>query len=444
MKGDEPLAERPGSVALATGEPAPGTAIELWRPPGTIAPLPERTPAAPPRWRAGVGRVTSLARRHRFRSALVVLLLVMSPWEASYAAAVAGPGSGSLGARSTDWVRDHGGASLVGWVENLWYSHHSPPQGGRPPKGAIPVAAPTSTVAGPTPVDHLSRPAPIPALASPPLPGEGIWHPVGRPVSGLPATYEAFLRPDAVHTSLVAGVAWMDTRLLRATLYSGSYIPGGGPWAYSAPVGADASHYLVAAFNSGFRLKDSQGGYFSEGRMVAPLRNGAASLVIYRDGSVTVGQWGRDAVMGPDVSAVRQNLRLIVDGGHPAPGLTSPWAWGATLSNRVYVWRSAVGVTADGALVYVAGPGLDASSLANLLVRAGSVRAMELDINTDWVNFTSYRPDAPLGPALPSNGSLLLGQMSGGTGRYLMPWWNRDFIAMFARSSQVPPATRTS
>ena len=45
-------------------------------------------------------------------------------------------------------------------------------------------------------------------------------------------------------------------------------------------------------------------------------------------------------------------------------------------------------MTADGALVYVGGPGLNITDLADLLVRAGAVRAMELDINTDWVNFS--------------------------------------------------------
>ena len=64
--------------------------------------------------------------------------------------------------------------------------------------------------------------------------------------------------------------------------------------------------------------------------------------------------------------------------------------WGFTLGNAVYVWRSGLGVTADGALVYVGGPGLNITDLANLLVDAGAVRAMELDINTDWVNFSTY------------------------------------------------------
>jgi len=361
----------------------------------------------------------------------VVLLVCLSPWEVSLAWAVTGPGAGSLSGRTADWFRDHGGASTVAWVENLWYSHHQPPRGGHPPRGAIPASSPataSAVITGP----HLAPPPAISPLVFPGLPGEGLWRPVGRPVHGLPAVYEAFLRPDSVHTSLIAGVAWMDTTRLRASLYGGSYIPGRGPWAFAPPISPAAATSLVAVFNSGFRMKDARGGYYEAGRTAVPLVDGAASFVIYRDGRATVAQWGRDATMTPDVFAVRQNLRLLVDAGAAVPGLDGRWAWGATLGDKVFVWRSGVGVTAEGALVYVAGPGLDAPSLAGLLVRAGALRAMELDINTDWVNMTVYTPAAANAPAAPGNGSTLLPEMRGGTVRYFEPWWNRDFITMSA------------
>ncbi len=105
--------------------------------------------------------------------------------------------------------------------------------------------------------------------------------------------------------------------------------------------------------------------------------------------------------------SVRQNLDLLVDNGQPVPGLdaTDTTKWGATLGNAVYVWRSGLGVTADGALVYVGGPGLNITDLADLLVRAGAVRAMELDINTDWVTFATLRPVTADGAATPANGT---------------------------------------
>ena len=66
------------------------------------------------------------------------------------------------------------------------------------------------------------------------------------------------------------------------------------------------------------------------------------------------------------------------------------------------------------------------------------MRAMELDINTDWVNFASYSPASPTGLASPANGADLLSNMAGTPGRYFEPWWSRDFITMSARPTPRP------
>lgn len=380
---------------------------------------------------------------HKVRSVLVALLVLLSTVLWSAGSALTNPAMGSsLSGRLAEWAREHGGGSLVVWAENLWYSHHAPPVGGKPAKGALPAA--THVSAPPAPVTapaHLPAPAPIAPVASPPVTGEGQWKPAGRLIDGVPAVYETFVRPDSVHTSVVTGVAWMDTELLSATLYSGSQIPGHGPWSYTAPVSAQDATSLVAAFNSGFLMSNANGGYYSEGRTAYPLRAGAASFVIYRDGRATIGQWGRDVTMEPDVASVRQNLVLLVDNGQPVSNLNAAdtSVWGYTLSNRVYVWRSGVGVTANGALVYAGGPNLDIVDLANVLARAGAVRAMELDINTDWVNFATYAPASSGGAANAANGSTLVPGMSGGPGRYLESWWSRDFFTMSARPSARTP-----
>ncbi len=339
----------------------------------------------------------------------------------------------SISSRFAEWAREHGASSVVNWVESEWYSHHPPPVGGKPPAGAIRRPA-SKPVAAPSTLAHLPAPTPIVPPVSPALPGEGQWSPAGRLVGGLPAIYETTLRPDLVHTSYVAGVAWMDTKLLKAALYSGSQIPGGGPFTHSAPIAGAAATSLVAAFNAGFLMSAANGGYFTDNRTVFPLRSGAASFVVFANGTSSVGMWGRDETMTPNVVSVRQNLDLVVDGGQPVPGLdaSDTTRWGATLGNRVYVWRSGLGVTATGALVYVAGPGLNITDLADLLVRAGAIRAMELDINTDWVNLSTYQPSLPNGQATPANGTELLPGMTGTPGRYFQPWWARDFITMSA------------
>ncbi|MGH9071351.1 MAG: hypothetical protein ACRDX8_09385, partial [Acidimicrobiales bacterium] len=154
----------------------------------------------------------------------------------------------------------------------------------------------------------------------------------------------------------------------------------------------------------------------------------------YNNGTVNIGSWGTGSFkMASNVAAVRQNLSLIVDNGSPVPGLASgSYAkWGTTVGNAVLVWRSGLGITANGALVYAAGDALSASSLANVLSRAGAVRAMELDINSDWTNYFSFDP-APGQPAQPSNGTRLVKDMVQGPSRYFSSE-PRDFIAMMAR-----------
>ena len=114
-------------------------------------------------------------------------------------------------------------------------------------------------------------------------------------------------------------MAWMDTKLLKATLYSGSEIPGGGPVYHTAPVPPRRRRLVVAAFNAGFLMSDAKGGYYTDGKTILPLRAGAASFVVYTNGPR---RWamgpGRDHDAQRD--SVRQNLDLLVDGGKRSLG----------------------------------------------------------------------------------------------------------------------------
>lgn len=378
------------------------------------------------------------AGRHPKSVTAVIVVMAMTPIWWSLGGALASANTLPPQVQFVEWASNHGGGGFVRWIENIWYSHNAPPKGGQPPKGAIPtpVALKRGVTASAPP--HLPAPAAIVPIASPALPGEGQWHPAGPTVGGVPTMYEAYLRPDPVHTSLVAGVAWMDPKLLRAQLYAGAVNPGGpGPWTPSAPISGSAAQDLAAAFNAGFLMSDSEGGFYLDGKTAVPLRPGAASFVIYANGTATVGAWGSDVKMTSSVVSVRQNLSLLVNNGAPVPGLNKndTTVWGATLGNQIYVWRSGVGITANGALVYVGGPGLNITTLANLLVRAGAVRAMELDINTDWVNFFSFAPPAGQAAA-PSNGTPLLSDMVRPVSRYFGPT-NRDFFTMSVRNNPL-------
>lgn len=334
------------------------------------------SPAAGTRWR----------RRRVLRAALVVAVAVAVLPSVSVGRALVAPGTDSVAARLAEWGRGHGMSSVIDALERATYT--------APKVGGAPVAGPLARLPVSTGANRMT-PAlpPVPPLASPPLPGEGTWR-VLATVNNQPALQVTYLRPDAVHTSYTSAITWMDPSLLRFVLHPGSQEPGGTGWAQPPQLTAAERPALVAAFNGGFRLNAARGGFYESGRTAGQLRVGAASLVITSDGRAHVGQWGRDIGPGANVVAVRQNLNLLVDGGVPVPGLDSSTSknWGATVGNRLFVWRSGVGETASGALVYVAGNRLSVSSLAELLRRAGAVRAMELDINQTWTSFISYSP----------------------------------------------------
>jgi len=373
----------------------------------------------------------------KLRIALVVVLVALTPVMWSYGRVLTRKSSDGLGVRSVEWVRDHGGSPLVAWIENEWYQHHAPPKGGLPK--VLPSVAPAVTTAPPPPADV---PEPVRLLVDAPLPAEGVWQPTGRTQNGgPPLLYTTFMRPDSVHTSLVTGLAWMDTKRVRFELWSGSQEPGGSGWHLQAPIPVGVRPDLVAAFNSGFKLADSRGGYYAEGRTARPLAAGKASMVFHADGSFDVGAWGTEVTMTPDVVGVRQNLQLLVDNGELAPNLdkASPAIWGWTVQNKTLVWRSGVGVDAHGHVLYAAGNGLSVASLANVLKAAGAVRAMELDINSAWTHFFWYHDDPTAGTAgtagtVGTVGNKLLIDMTKSPGLYFESS-SRDFVAVFVRRS---------
>jgi len=381
----------------------------------------------------------SFGRRHRWLSLFgCVLALFLTVAGYSYVKAVSRDTGDNVQAKSVEWLRDNNMGWLVNKVERWWYTGPGKPKSGGDPTRDIVVAggaASTTTTtssgsATPSGPAHLTPPKNLVSPAANPLPGEGEWQPIGPTIGGLPGMYATQIRPDDVHTSVLGLVVWIDPKLVTGKLYPGREEPG-GKWATPSAIPPEDQPTIMAAFNGAFKIKDSLGGYYSEGREAAPLKNGLASLVIYKDGTMAVGEWGRDFSMTPEVESVRQNISLIVDNGAPAPGIEndSNGKWGATLGGDVLVWRSAIGQTADGALLYVASDALSAPALADMLVRAGAVRAMELDINHAWVNFNTYEFDPATGKATGTKG---LPDMMKSGNRYLSPD-SRDFVGLFPR-----------
>ncbi|MCU1454476.1 MAG: hypothetical protein JWN46_2622 [Acidimicrobiales bacterium] len=372
------------------------------------------------------------ARRRRRRRArrivYVVLLILLSPAIYSYIQALRYPGSASMAVRSIEWMRDHGGGGLVDNIEVWYYTHNGPPKSGRPtgPLPPVPSRLQRGTIAEAISSGHLGALHPA---TKPSHRGEAVWLPGPTVGGGRPGIFTSWFRPDPKHPTLVAGVLSIDLTAAKLDLVAGTREPGGGPWPGTAQVDPALLSRTLAAFNSGFKMHDSHGAFYLDGRTAYRFKPGSASLVIYRDGSVNIGAWGREVAMSPNVHAVRQNLSLIVDGGKPVPGLVHNWdkLWGSRKSQLEYVWRSGVGIDAKGHIIYVAGNKFTLQTLADALVQAGAVRAMQMDIHNAMVSASLYR-QTPGGVA----SSKLLPAMPRPATRYLQPD-QRDFFTVVAR-----------
>ncbi len=408
--------------------------------PATAGPVPSQRSVPRP------SRATFI-RRRIVTGVAVVMVLVMGWAMFTLGLAFAAPGGESAVARTAEWARSNHLGVVVNQLERWQYAADPPAEGGTVAGGVqLPVVPPGGGASGQQQSQAATKAGTkaaaaalakaqaaavlptVPSAVAPPLPQEGHWATVAQ-VAGVPAVQLAYVRPDAEHTSYLSSIMWLDPSLLSFQLHPGTTQPG-GTWNTPSQVPPDQRAQLMATFNSGFTLTDSRGGYYAEGRTVKDLRDGAASLVLMKNGTVNIGAWGRDIGMSDDVAAVRQNLDLMIDNKQIAPDIdsTNTSKWGKTLGNTLYVWRSGVGITETGKIVYVSGNALSTSSLAALLQRAGAVRAMELDINQTWVTGMWYEHPTAGGIVAHMNNSDSVRDSE----RYFQDT-SRDFIAVSAR-----------
>jgi hypothetical protein len=295
--------------------------------------------------------------------------------------------------------------------------------GAKPAAGAG-AAAPTPAVAVP---HTYPLQAPLVAAAARAFPNEGQWRVLAADSRGEPVVQGTLLR--AAGTSAPVAIAWIKESAARFELHPG-YAQPGGSWSQPDMLPRDRRDGLIATWNGGFLMGDSEGGFYLDGKQYGPLVPGVAAEVFRRDGSFTVGVWGRDVKLDSGVAGVRQQRQLMIDGGRIAGDIDSLFTWGVTDGGATYVRRSGVGVTADGDVVFALGPTMSPRSLATALQQAGAVRAMELDINISWPSFMAYDSSGSPGDPRPFK----WGDYPRSAERYFSHS-ARDFVAVYARAT---------
>lgn len=265
----------------------------------------------------------------------------------------------------------------------------------------------------------------------------GLLGPLAASMAGThrrpPISLETVSMPGIASTVYVARI---DPRQTTLALYPGTSEPPVAVPRGPASIPRAERWRLLATFNGGFKYTSIglENGFSVDGHTYVPLKRGLGTLVEDRGGSVAIETWHGGPTPPPSVVFARQNLRLIVDKGRVAAGIEDAALWGATLGHVPAVWRTGIGVDAHGDLVYVAAADLTAPALATVLVRAGAVRAIELDINPEWPTFIVYGHRAGLHPWM------FVPNPQQSQWRYLAPD-SRDFFAVYrrvGRSDTVP------
>jgi hypothetical protein len=226
----------------------------------------------------------------------------------------------------------------------------------------------------------------------PPFPDEGAWNQIYNGTSGA-LLAKTFVRPDPQRSYAIAYLVKMNMDSLTLHDVAGLVEPGGreNPGPGKIPTSVQKSNLLVASFNGGFQRKDGQYGMIVDGKTYLPLQKNLATLIMYSNTKPQIINYnGQD--LGLNVLAVRQNGPMLLENSKDVTS-SSQWnmeTWGLTTTNSMYTWRSGVGVTKDGNLIYAAGPSLVPQTLSAALKAAGAVNAMQLDINPVWVRFTIF------------------------------------------------------
>ncbi len=274
-------------------------------------------------------------------------------------------------------------------------------------KEEIPTPQPSATLLlSPTPA-WMPQPVSLIAAAG----GEGLWSAYIQNPTGQTLAYRTFVLPDPARPYTVVGIVAFDGVRTRLHYVLGWYEPHSptGPRRTGLMPSEDRSPgTLLAMFNGGFKARHGQFGAMADGVVALPARDDLATLAIYRDGRLALGEWGNDLRDSPDLLAWRQNGPMLVHAGQIDPSVedASPAAWGDTIRQSTPTWRSGIGLSADGkTFYYVCGSSLTVEMLAKAMLAAGIQNGMQLDINNYWVHFVAVRDQGDtrsLEPLFPS------------------------------------------
>jgi len=292
-----------------------------------------------------------------------------------------------------------------------------------------------------------------PLYMDPPLEGEGIWESASSPrdVLGEPIVYKTFYRSSVQFPNAIVYMMVIDMSKGAMRYYVGSQEPAAN--AALSRVEPQLLPRIMAVTNAMWMQRHSQGaGAIFRGRVLYPMVDGMATLIIFKDGSVDIQEWSSDIPQHLVIDA-RQLRHLIVKNGlvvravvrkdrleDSEIGLGFLLGHGAKSVEGEHAWyvahRSAFGIRDDGNLVFAIGHHVGTKDMAKALVLAGCERAIHADANPANIVGNLYLRD--------STGNLLRKlRLSPEQGKYTLEryenGYTKDFFVFFSKASGSAP-----
>ncbi len=274
--------------------------------------------------------------------------------------------------------------------------------GSRPGSSGADRPAAARPSGGPPPF----RPADVPPMhASWSAPGDGTWVPIEDPrrPDDPPAMYKTLLHPDKNRSWTAVSLVAIDLRQTELHLVAGRHEPeseekAAAGYERKAIVPAEDRDVLLAAFNGGFKSTHGHHGMKVDGVTLIRPRKDSCTLARYQDGTYAVRTWSAIAEGEDKMLWWRQTPGCMREQGQMHPGLVAEGNryWGSTLEGETVIRRSAVGLSADGNVLFVGiGDSTTAGSIARAMAHAGADGVAQLDVNWSYPKFIVYRPRDP-------------------------------------------------
>lgn len=277
-----------------------------------------------------------------------------------------------------------------------------------------PAARPLPSTASPQAADApaaTSKPddvGPIPNGVA--ADGDGRWSPVSDPQrpSAAPLLFATLLHPDPVRPWAEVFVVVARTADVRLHAVAGTVEPEattleGNGYARRGTIPAGHSTDLLAAFNGGFKTEHGRHGMFVDGVTLVLPRAMLCTVIGYEGGRLDIGSWKSldtelsEALREGRVRFWRQAAPCMYERGQLNALLRDEGVknWGATLEGNVVIRRSAIGLSADRELLFVAvSNDTTARALALAMGHAGASDVAQLDVNWSYPRFVLFSRDA--------------------------------------------------